>query len=148
MIRLAIGSDHRGYLHKDALKRVRHVLEKKVEWLDVGTYSPERTDYPLYVAPALEAMQDGRVHGAVLLCGSGAGMAIAANRHSGIYAAVAWDPRVATAVKEDDNCNVLIIPADYVTEEQAHAIINAWLVAKFKHDEYEQRLQMIDGVRK
>jgi Ribose 5-phosphate isomerase RpiB len=80
----------------------------------------------------------------LLICGSGIGMAIAANRFKGIYAGVAWNPEIAQAAREDDNINMLVLPADYITHLESPAIITAWINAQFKEGRYTQRLQAID----
>jgi ribose 5-phosphate isomerase B len=78
------------------------------------------------------------------LCGSGVGMSIAANRHPGIFAALAWNQEVARQCKEDDNANVLVLPADFISEDQMMGIIMAWLGARFKGGRYQERIKMID----
>src|SRR5262245_20565437 len=97
--RIAIGTDHRGFLLKQYL--IAHC--EIFSWSDYGAHSPERTDYPLFIPPVIEALRKGTVDYGVLLCGSGIGMAIAANRYKGIYAGVVWNSEVARAAKEDDN---------------------------------------------
>jgi len=131
-------------LIKDALKRDRKVGHHHMTWHDMGTFSPERVDYPIFTLPVVEAILDKEVKGGVLICGSGVGMSIAANRFPGIYAALCWSPEVARAAKEDDNANIIVIPADFVTEAQAHAIIDAWLSYEFKEHEYKERLELLE----
>lgn len=140
-MRIVIGSDHRGWQLKEFLKESL----TDIEWIDVGTSTRERTDYPIYSHLAIHRMRELHISAAVLLCGSGAGMAIAANRHPGIYAAVVWNEQVATSVKEDDNCNVLVLPADYVSLETSTLIVQAWLQATFKQHEYQRRLELVDA---
>ena len=89
-------------------------------------------------------MHEGHVDGVVLLCGSGNGMAIAANRFKGVFACVAWNADVARVAKQDDNCNVLVIPADYIQQEEITEIISSWLNATFKGGRYAERLALID----
>jgi ribose 5-phosphate isomerase B len=86
----------------------------------------------------------GKAEYGVLLCGTGVGMAIAANRFKGIFAAVAWNEAVARASKEDDNANVLVLPADDLSEEQTLRIVSAWLGAHFKEGRYRERVAQID----
>ena len=140
MKKIAIGTDHRGFAHKEyVLKNLTNIA-----WVDVGAFSGERSDYPIFADQAVNLILTNTVSAAVLLCGSGSGMTIAANRHRGIYAAVAWLPEIARAVKEDDNANILVIPADYVTAQQTETIVQSWLTATFKNGRYRERLQMID----
>jgi ribose 5-phosphate isomerase B len=142
-MKIAIGTDHRGFVYKEYIKK----YYAQHEWIDVGAHSEERTDYPLYAMQVVHLMCTKNVACAVLLCGTGSGMAIAVNRHSLLYAAVAWNSDVARRVKEEDNCNVLVIPADCVSQQEVLLIIDAWLQAEFKGGRYAQRLAMIDTVR-
>ena len=140
---IGIGADHRGFAHKEYIKSSA-IFNADIVWFDVGTNTDERTDYPLYVGPVCDAIKEGRIEKGILVCGSGAGMAIAANRNTGIYAAVAWNVESARVSKQDDNTNVLVIPADFVSKEQSIEMIRAWLRAEFKGDRYASRLKMID----
>ncbi len=142
-IHCAIGADHRGY-HLKKLIKENQFLDELIHWHDVGTDSTERTDYPIFTQRAIALLQNNTVEYAVLLCGTGVGMAIAANRTSEIYAGVAWCAEVAQRAKEEDNVNVLILPADYINESDAFECIKRWLMATFKGDRYAKRLSMID----
>lgn len=144
MLKIAIGSDHRGYEHKQVLQQGVTLETKRIEWLDVGCYSAERTDYPQFSLDVVSAIKSGRAELGILLCGTGVGMAIAANRFSGIYAAVVWDTQTARRSKEEDNANVLSLPADYITPEHSIEIVNAWLEAQFRGGRYAQRLASIN----
>jgi len=138
----AIGADHRGYFLKKALIEY---YSAQYNFLDVGTHSSERTDYPLFAHPVAECLLAGTVQIGILLCGTGAGMAIAANRSKKIYAAVAWNPEIARRVKEEDNCSILVLPADYVTLDESIAIIDAWQNAQYKAGRYEDRIALLDS---
>ncbi|MBT4856463.1 RpiB/LacA/LacB family sugar-phosphate isomerase [bacterium] len=139
MIKVGIGVDHRGYALKNLLMQ-----EKSIEWLDFGTDSSDRTDYPLFVPPVVDALDAGEIDYGVLICGTGIGMSIVANRYKKVYAALAWNKEVAVLSKEDDNSNILILPADFITEDQAREMLSAWLQAKFKGGRYEERLALFD----
>jgi len=112
--------------------------------LDFGTDSSDRTDYPLFVPPVVDALDAGEIDYGVLICGTGIGMSIVANRYKKVYAALAWNKEVAVLSKEDDNSNILILPADFITEDQAREMLSAWLQAKFKGGRYEERLALFD----
>jgi len=141
-MKIAIGADHRGYVLK------QHIQEqmKTITWHDCGTYNSERTDYPIYGHAVVEAMLDGTSKAGILLCGTGVGMSIVANRYCGIYAALAWNPEIARRAKEEDHANILVIPADYVTESDTIALIMAWFSAVPKKGRYEERVKSIDKV--
>src|SRR5579872_7462981 len=110
-MKIAIGTDHRGFLHKEFITQHMH----HIEWIDVGTYDQERTDYPLFADKVVHLMHTKVVDYGILLCASGGGMAIAANRHRNIYAVVAWNEEIARQCKQEDNANILVLPSDFVS---------------------------------
>jgi ribose 5-phosphate isomerase B len=140
MIKIAIGTDHRGFMQKEFIKKQLSLID----WVDVGSNNQERTDYPLFAAKVIDLMQAKTVDLGILLCGAGGGMAIAANRHKHMYAVVAWNGEVARRCKQEDNANILVLPSDFITQEDAVVIIQEWLQAEFKCGRYAQRLAMID----
>ena len=137
---LAIGSDHRGY----ALKTYLQKALPQHQWLDVGAHHEQRSDYPDFATQVCQALLQGDVERGILICGSGIGMAIAANRMPGIYAALCWNEVVARLASEHDGANILVLPSDFVTHEQALAIVQAWLGATFRGGRYQERLDRID----
>lgn len=145
MYRIAIGADHRGYELKQALLTQSTFGKAEVSWYDVGTTSLERTDYPLYTSRVVNQVLKGTADYGILLCGSGIGASIAANRYKNIYAGLVWDETLARLAKEHDNVNVLVLPADYLSQEQASACITAWLSSEFKKGRYLERLQMLEN---
>ena len=147
LLKIAIGADHRGYTMKEYIKeQLKVVNDLDIVWLDVGTDKPDRSDYPEFAIAAVQAMSAGKTNTAILLCGTGIGMAITANRFPGIYAGLVWNKEVARLAKEDDNCNVLVLPSDFVSNDEAIACITAWLQATFKNGRYEQRIKLIDSI--
>lgn len=139
-MKISIGADHRGFALKTNI--IEHGEE--YEWLDVGTYSEQRTDYPIFSRRVCEDILSGNAECGIILCGSGVGASVAANRFRGIYAALCWNVDIARLAKEDDNANVLVLPADFVTSDLALSIIDVWLKAEFKGGIYQRRLEMID----
>ena len=146
MLTIAIGSDHRGYEHKNILQQVLMLETKRIEWIDVGCFSSERTDYPPFAIDVARAVQNEKAQYGILLCGTGVGMAIAANRFSKILAALVWNVETACRAKEEDNANILSLPADYITPEQSVEMVNAWLNAQFLYNRYQKRIDMIDAL--
>jgi len=141
-MRICIGSDHRGY----KLKKYIINAFKDIEWMDVGTDSSEkRVDYPVYAKEVCDLILSETFELGILICASGVGMSIAANRFPKIYAALCWSSEVAQSSREDDNSNILVLPADYISESEALGIIEAWIHAKFKDGHYQKRLDMIDS---
>jgi ribose 5-phosphate isomerase B len=139
-MKIAIGADHRGFLQKEFIKNnMRDII-----WIDVGTDSQERTDYPIFSDKVIELMRDGSAAYGVLLCGTGGGMAIAANRYKNIYAVVALNDEIARRCKQEDNANILVLPSDFITDADAVSMIKNWLAQDFKGRRYAQRIKMID----
>jgi ribose 5-phosphate isomerase B len=139
---IPIGADHAGFELKERLKRELKTLG--FEPLDLGTHSTDSTDYPDYAHPVAERVERGEARRGVLLCGTGLGMAYAANRHPGVRAAVAWTPEIARLARAHNNANVLVLPARYVTEQEGLAILRAWLDAPFEGGRHERRVQKIE----
>lgn len=144
---IAIGADHRGFALKEFFKQNTSDHGILFEWIDKGALNENRSDYPLFAQAVARAVQSGAADAGILMCGTGTGMAIAANRFKDVYAAVLWDVAIACASREDDNVNVLVFPADYLTQCEAYKIFTAWLHCVFKKDHYAQRLLMIDAER-
>lgn len=143
--RIAIGADHRGYALKSLLLEFANFGPHTIQWLDVGTDSPERTDYPVYTLKVVNKIRFSEADKGIFLCGSGIGPIIAANRFREIYAGVAWNQQIARDAKQDDNINILSLPADHLTIKQVPDIIEAWLSAQFKGGRYQERLDMLDN---
>lgn len=141
-MKIFIGADHRGFTLKAAIKETfsMHTL------VDVGCHSTDRTDYPLYAQDVCNRIlqEPGESRG-ILICGSGVGMSIAANRYKGIYAALCWSEAVATSARADDNANVLVLAANEINTELAVKLVQLFLETQFKEGVYRKRLCMIDG---
>lgn len=139
-MKIAIGADHRGFLHKEFIKK--HI--PSITWVDVGTHNQDRTDYPIFSDKVVDLILTCQVDFGVLICSSGGGMAIAANRYKYIYAVVAWNSNIAAQCKQEDNANVLVLPSDFISCDDAVAMIQTWLAQKFKGGRYAERIAMID----
>lgn len=145
MFKIAIGSDHRGYEHKLVLQAGLSIETRHIEWIDVGAFSRERSDYPPFAHDVVDALKHNRATHGILICGSGVGMAVAANRFAHIYAGLVWNEESARRSKEEDNTNVLVLPSDFVSPSMCIAIASVWLEAQFKGGRYAQRIAMIDA---
>jgi ribose 5-phosphate isomerase B len=139
-MKIAVGADHRGFLHKEFIKQ--HM--PNIEWVDVGTHNEERTDYPIFADKVVQLMVNNTVSAGVLLCASGGGMAIAANRNKHMYAVVAWNDEIARLCKSEDNANILVLPSDFVSCDDAVHMIDVWLAQEFKGGRYAERIAMLD----
>src|SRR4051794_8386515 len=106
-MKISIGADHRGFAMKQAIIKALPELE----WFDVGATSDDRSDYPLFARQVCEKIRHETCERGILICGSGGGMVIAANRYRGIYATVCWHEESARRARHDDGSNLLVIPA-------------------------------------
>ncbi len=140
-MKIAIGADHKGFAQKELIKKS---LNTSIDWIDVGTFDAQRTDYPIFAQKVAQLIQKKEVQAGVLLCATGIGMAIAANRFTSIYAGLVWNKEIAKLAKEDDNVNVLVIPSDFVSDDQLIPIITSWLDTQFKGERYQHRLDIIN----
>ena len=140
--RIPIGSDHAGFELKEKLEAVLTGLGFAVE--DVGTHSTASTDYPDYAHPVAAQVEQGRAKRGILLCGTGLGMSYAANRHKGVRAAVVWSPEVAGFARSHNDANVLVLPARFLSEGDAVAILKTWLETPFEGGRHQARVQKIE----
>lgn len=143
-MKIAIGADHRGFEIKEIIKESMTLQTDDVTWVDVGAFNTESSDYPVFAQAVCEEILNGWVDRGVLLCGTGVGIAMAANRYKKIYAALAWNREVARLSREHDFANVLVLPADYMSGEYAVACVRAWLQAEPLEDRHMRRVEMID----
>jgi len=139
---IPIGADHAGFALKEQLKQELTALG--YEPLDLGTDSADSTDYPDYAHPVARRVETGEAARGILLCGTGLGMAYAANRHPGVRAAVAWTPEVARLARAHNDANVLVLPARFVSESESREILRAWLSTPFEGGRHERRVQKIE----
>ena len=144
-MKIVVGADHRGYAQKQLI--LEQLADSPYTLIDVGTASDERTDFPVYTDKVVNLIKEKQAQLGILLCGSGIGMAIAANRHRGIYAGVVWNETIAKKAKEHNNANLVVLPSDYITDEQVMPILNAWLDATFNGRRYAERIAMIDKIK-
>ena len=139
---IPIASDHAGVELKERLKRELAALGYQP--LDMGTNSTESVDYPDYAHPLATKVENGEVRRGVLLCGTGLGMAYAANRHHGVRAAVVWNPEVAQLAREHNDANVLVLPARCISEEEGVEILKRWLETPFAGGRHSRRVAKIE----
>ena len=142
--RIAIGADHAGFEEKEKIKAT--LDELGVEYVDMGTNSCDSVDYPDYAKKVAEAVSNGEFEQGLLVCGSGTGMAIAANKVKGVRAAVAWSPDIARLARQHNNANVLSLPARFMSENDAAGVVKAWFEADFEGGRHEKRVEKITEI--
>jgi len=148
-LRIALGADHAGFQVKESIKRYLESAGHTVD--DVGTGSEESVDYPDFAREAAGRVADGKDDLGILVCGTGIGMTIAANKVAGIRAALAQDPATARLAREHNNANVLAIAGRVMSGESAVAIVREFLAAEFaggRHERRVNKISQLDGERK
>ncbi len=144
MKKLALGCDHVGFILKQDL--LAHLHSKGIEVIDKGTWSEERTDYPRYASAVAEAIIQGEVDGGLLICGTGVGISITANKFPGIRAVVCSEPYSAQLSRQHNDTNVLAFGSRVVGLELAKMIVDAWLAAEFEGGRHQARVQAISEI--
>lgn len=144
--KIALAADHAGFEEKEKVKAL--LTDLGIEFDDFGTASTDSVDYPDYAAKVGHAVAEGNADQGLLVCGSGTGMAIAANKIKGIRAAVAWSPDIARLAREHNDANVLALPARFLDDDQARDIVRAWFEADFEGGRHQRRVEKIVGLEK
>jgi len=141
---IAIGSDHGGYKLKEEIKK--YLEEKKIPYKDVGCMSEERVDYPNIAKEVAKQVQAKKCEYGILICRSGIGMSIVANKFKGIRCTPCHNEYTAKYAKLHNNGNILSIGADDVTVNEAICIIRMWLATEFEGGRHEDRIKIIDKI--
>lgn len=142
---IAMGADHGGFALKEELKT--DLTHSGHSIMDAGTNSLESVDYPDFVGDVVSAVLAGKADRGILICGSGIGMSIAANRYSGIRAALCLDPETAALSRAHNDSNVLVLAGRKTDRGTALAIVDAWLAAEFEGDRHIRRLEKIETLK-
>ena len=139
--KIGLAADHAGFEEKEKVKKT--LDELGIEYVDLGTTSADSVDYPDYAKKVAEGVASGEYDQGVLVCGSGTGMAIAANKVRGVRAAVAWSPEIASLARQHNDANILSLPARFVPEAEAANIVRAFFAADFEGGRHERRVDKI-----
>ena len=140
-MKLAIGNDHVAIDMKNEIRA--HLESRGIEVLDVGTNSPERFNYPVSVYRVARLVADGVVDGGVLICGTGVGISLAANKVRGIRACVCSEPYTARLSRQHNNANIIAFGARVIGIETARMIVDEWLEAEYEGGRHQTRVDMI-----
>ena len=141
MTKVGMACDHAGFELKEYIKQVLEGKGYSVE--DFGTHSTASMDYPDTAHPLAKAVEDGDVDFGVAMCGSGNGITMTLNKHQGVRAALCWAPDIAALAKQHNNANILSMPARFISKEEAVAILEAYLGAKFEGGRHQKRIDKI-----
>lgn len=140
MKKIAIASDHAGFEYKEFLKEQ---LREKYEITDYGTHSLDSVDYPDFVHPAASSVENGEHEFGILICGSGQGVQLTANKHKGIRCALCWMPELGALARQHNDCNMVAIPARFIAKELALEIVKTFLTTDFEGGRHQGRVDKI-----
>lgn len=138
---MAIGSDHAGYLFKEIVKK--HLVDAGWAVVDKGAISVDSVDYPDVAHPVAELVASGAAAAGILLCGSGNGVSMTANKHQGIRAALCWNEESATLARQHNNANILCLPARFIHLSDAIKMVDIFLATSFEGGRHERRVEKI-----
>jgi ribose 5-phosphate isomerase B len=142
-MRISIGSDHAGFQLKVKVIELLRTLDYVIE--DFGCFSEDSMDYPDVAHPVCDSIENKQSELGILICGSGNGISMAANKHQGIRAALSWTPEIAEMAKLHNDANVLSMPARFITEETAFEIVKIFLNTKFEGGRHSRRVDKISS---
>ena len=145
-MKIAIGADHAGFEVKEQI--IKQLREMNLDVKDLGTNSSESVDYPDFGAAVGREVASGNVDEGIVVCGSGIGIAIAANKIKGVRAAQAWNAETARLAREHNDANVLSIGARVLPAEEIPAIVKSWFDAKFLGGRHEMRVKKISQLER
>jgi len=140
-MKVAIGGDHAGFEYKNRLKAYLENAGHEVK--DFGPETDESVDYPDHVHPLATAVGNKELELGILICGSANGVAITANKHQKIRAAIAWEEELAALARQHNNANIICLPARFITYDKAEAIVNTFLTTAFEGGRHERRVEKI-----
>lgn len=138
---IALACDHAGFEKKQVI--IKFLEENGLKYKDLGCYSEESVDYPVYAHLMGEAIEKGEFEIGITFCGSGQGISIAANKHQGVRSGVCWNTDIAQLARQHNNANVCAIPGRFVSAEEAIAIVDAFLNAEFEGGRHARRIAQI-----
>ena len=138
---ISIGNDHAGVEHKNEI--INYLKNKKIEIINHGTNTEESVDYPDYIHPVAIEVEKKEENVGIIICGSGNGAAMTANKHKKIRAALCWSEEIARLAKQHNNANVVCIPARFISKEDALQIVKAFIDTNFEGGRHERRVNKI-----
>jgi len=142
-MKIAIGCDHAGYEYKEMLKK--SLIKKGHKVQDFGTHSEDSVDYPDFVHPVAKLVDTKKVNKGILICGSGNGVSMTANKYKNVRAALCWNKSLATLARQHNNANVVSIPARFITKRMASVIVKAFLDTPFEGGRHLRRVKKISN---
>ena len=141
-MKISIGNDHAGTDYKFEI--VKYLKSKGIEVINHGTDSSDSSDYPDFIHPVASDVASNTVDFGIIICGSGNGANMTANKHKGVRSALCWIKEIAVLARQHNNANILSIPARYTSKEQAIQIVDAFLNTEFEGGRHKRRVNKID----
>lgn len=141
-MKIAIGSDHAGFERKEEIRA--YLKEKGIPVVDKGTYTEERADYPDFGHAVAISVENKEVELGIILCGSGNGINMSANKHKGIRSALCWNEEIAALARQHNDANIMALPARFISKETALKCVDAFLNSTFEGGRHADRIKKID----
>lgn len=136
-MKIAIGNDHAGTTYKDAV--FKHLLDRNVEIKNFGTDSKESVDYPDFIHPVARAVENKEVDWGIVICGSGNGASMSANKHQGIRCALCWNFEITSLARQHNNANILSLPARFISLNDAIKMVDIFMDTDFEGGRHDRR---------
>lgn len=143
-MKIAIGSDHAGFSYKEKIKL--SLINNNYKIYDFGTNNLKSVDYPDFIHPVAKSIENKNADLGIILCGSGNGAAITANKYKNIRAALVWNKEIAILAKEHNNANIISIPSRFIKENILLDIVNLFLISTFKEGRHKIRINKINNI--
>lgn len=140
-MKIIIASDHAGYEMKESI--IRH-FANEFEWENMGTYSSESVDYPDFAHPLAEKISNGENKYGILICGTGNGIGMTANKHANVRAALCWNVDIAALARQHNDANILVLPARFINEEDAFKVVETFFSTEFEGGRHQRRVEKIN----
>ena len=140
---IPIASDHAGYEAKEIVKKI--LDEQGITTIDYGTNSPESVDYPDFAALVAQSVNNGDHNSGILVCASGQGMCMTANKYPKVRAALAWNEEMAKLSRSHNKANILCLPGKYLNEQELRLILTSWLLTEFEGGRHQRRIDKISA---
>lgn len=140
-MKILIASDHAGYELKEEIKAF---FKGEFSWIDFGTFSTESVDYPDFVHPLAKAVECNPDQKGVIICGSGNGASMTANKHPNVRAALCWENEIVVLARQHNDANILALPARFISKEKAFEMVNVFLTTAFENGRHQKRVDKIN----
>ena len=142
-MKIGLACDHAGFDYKEKIKKYLSSRGEKIT--DFGCYSLESVDYPDYIHPVSLEVKEKKAQIGIIICGSGNGAAMTANKHKGVRAAICWSEEIAELARQHNDANIISIPSRFLSEEETISIVEAFIKTDFEGGRHKRRIDKIDG---